>query len=126
MIEAWGLVSPDGTFIAAFRFKPKKVWQGDKEEGYYTWTDCNGPVPHPHIEGCSGNSIEGSMNAICIPIKISIANPNQKKEWVARKYADKSLCPRCHKPRDSKYRKCLKCHKEMLVYQNKKRKNKRV
>lgn len=70
-VEAWGLVSKDGSFIAAFRFKPKRVYQGKKGEGYYAWTDCNGPVPHTYLKGYSGNTIEGTMNAKCVPIKIS-------------------------------------------------------
>lgn len=71
-IEAWGLVSKDGTFIAAFRFRPKRVYQGKKGEGYYAWTDCNGAVAHPILKNYAANAIEGTMNAKCVPIKIIV------------------------------------------------------
>jgi len=69
-VKAWALVTKRGDFIAAFRFMPKRVYEGVKGDGgYYAWTDCNGPVPHPALEGYSANTIEGSMNAVCKKIK---------------------------------------------------------
>jgi len=72
-VKAWALVSKKGMFIAAFRFKPKRVYQGVKGYGgYYAWTDCNGPVPHPNLESYASNTIEGSMNAVCKEITIQL------------------------------------------------------
>jgi len=72
-IKAWALVSKRGEFIAAFRFKPKRVYQGVKGDGgYYAWTDCNGSYPHPKLKGYSTNTVEGSMNAVCKQITIKL------------------------------------------------------
>jgi len=72
-IKAYALVSKRGMFIAAFRFKPKRVYQGKKGDGgYYAWTDCNGSVPHPRLKGYSVNTIEGSINAVCKEITINL------------------------------------------------------
>ena len=71
--NAWALVSKRGLFIAAFRFKPKRVYEGIKGDGgFYAWTDCNGTVPHPTLKGYSANIIEGSMNAVCKQIIIKL------------------------------------------------------
>ena len=72
-VKAWALFSKGGTFIAAFRFKPKRVYQGVKGDGgYYAWTDCNGPVLHPTLKDCVINVIEGSMNTVCKEIIIKL------------------------------------------------------
>ena len=72
-IKAYALVSKRGMFIAAFRFKPKRVYQGVRGDGgYYAWTDCNGGFPHPKLKGYSTNTIEGTMNAVCKQIVITV------------------------------------------------------
>jgi len=72
-VKAWALVSRNGMFIAAFRFKPKRVYQGKRGDGgYYAWTDCNGSVAHPRLKGYAVNTIEGSMNAVCKQIVIKL------------------------------------------------------
>ncbi len=69
------------TFIAAFRFKPKRhrvtLEEGD---GYYIWTDCNGAVKNSF--GIITNGIEGSMNAKCISrtIEFSLPITNRKRK----------------------------------------------
>jgi len=71
-VKAWALVSKRGTFIAAFRFKPKRVYQGVKGDGgYYAWTDCNGPF-FSNFGNYASNTIEGSMNAVCKEITITL------------------------------------------------------
>lgn len=69
--KAYALMGRDGTFIAAFRFKPKRVRQGEKSYRYYVWTDCNGPKDGP-LKNYASNIIEGSMNAHCIQVEITM------------------------------------------------------
>lgn len=72
-VKAWALFSKDGRFIAAFRFKPRRVYQGVKGEGgYYAWTDCNGPTPSEDNKSYASNCIEGTMNAVCREITINL------------------------------------------------------
>ena len=69
-IDAWVLMGKN-TFIAAFRFKPKRVYIArDEGRGYYAWTDCNGPKYS--AQGVVMNTIEGSMNARCFPVTFKI------------------------------------------------------
>jgi hypothetical protein len=76
--SAYALIGKGGTFIAAFRFRPKRVHQGKKGEGYYAWTDCNGPrydsnkMKHGRGRKYAENAIEGSMNARCVPVSITL------------------------------------------------------
>jgi hypothetical protein len=77
-VTAWGLVSKDGTFIAAFRFRPKRVYQGEKGKGYYAWTDCNGPKRHPDVPNYAANVIEGSMNARCVRVQVQVEDKKLK------------------------------------------------
>ncbi len=72
-VKAFALVHGD-TFIAALRFKPKRV----RQDGYYAWTDCNGPR-YFGTGGGAVNTIEGSMNAKCIQITITLP-PNKGKK----------------------------------------------
>lgn len=73
----WVLMRGD-TFIAAFRFKPKRVHQGPKKGGYYAWTDCNGPrydsnkIKYGRNYRYAENAIEGSMNAKCVLKEIEL------------------------------------------------------
>ena len=70
-VKAWGLVHND-TFIAALRFRPKRVYQGKKGEGYYAWTDVNGAKYHDKKDfPYASNVLEGSMNAKCIPMTVT-------------------------------------------------------
>lgn len=77
-VKAWVLVH-GGSFIAAFRHRPKRVYQGKKGEGFYAWTDCNGPMQHPRLKGYSANAIEGSMNATCHEVTITYTLPTNKQ-----------------------------------------------
>ena len=76
-IKAFGLVGRDGAFIAALRFRPKRVYQGKKGEGYYAWTDTNGPKydsnkkKYGRDRKYAENALEGSMNAKCVPVEIT-------------------------------------------------------
>lgn len=73
-VKAYALYHGD-TFIAAFRFKPKRVRIGGKR-GYYAWTDCDGPRYYgegDHIP----NVIEGSTNARCVEITVP-SKPKKK------------------------------------------------
>ncbi len=78
-VKAFALVHGD-TFIAAFRFKPKRVREGRGKEAYYAWTDCNGPkyVASGRWKPVA-NIIEGTMNAKCIQITITLP-PNKGKK----------------------------------------------
>lgn len=71
---AYVLVSK-GTFIAAFRFRPKRIHVPAEKayggRGYYAWTDCNGPK-YGSLKGHPANTIEGSMNARCVKMTITI------------------------------------------------------
>lgn len=63
----------NGTFIASFRFKPKRVRQGRGDSSYWAWVDCNGPKyadkrKHPY----AANAIEGSMNAKCKKVEVAL------------------------------------------------------
>lgn len=72
--KAWALVSKEGSFIAAFRFKPKRYYVGVKGEGYYVWTDCNGARFDTRFPDLILNAIEGSMNAKCKQIYIDVGD----------------------------------------------------
>lgn len=73
--KVWALIH-EGDFIAAFRFKPKRVYEGKKGEGYYAWTDCNGPR-YGYLKDYADNVIEGSAGAKCIPVTISFTIPKK-------------------------------------------------
>ena len=75
--KVWALFSPEGLFIAAFRFKPKQYYF--KEDRYYAWTDCNGARFDTRFPDIALNTIEGSMNAKCKQITIEIPWKNHMR-----------------------------------------------
>ncbi len=84
--KVWALVNGD-TFIAALRFKPKRVHQGgDEGKGYYAWTDCNGPRYHTNKKDFpyATNVLEGSMNARLVPCTIEYSLPPKSKKRRAK------------------------------------------
>lgn len=76
-VKAWVLTNGD-TFIAALRFKPKRVYQKFDDIGYYVWTDCDGPRFHQN-KWFVVNAIAGSMNAKCHEVTITYSLPIKNK-----------------------------------------------